>query len=68
MKVFRLAIVDRLVLCDTVYVTQRANVKPVDFDSLPYTSAYRKFEYRTFYSRRVSFCIEEPRRGDFARI
>ena len=48
MKVFRLAIVDRLVHCDTVYVTQRAHVKPADFYSLPYASAYRDYEYRTF--------------------
>ena len=68
MKVFRLAIVDRLVHCDTVYVTQRAYVKPADFDSLPYAYAYREYEYRTFHSWRVSFCIEEPRRGDFARF
>jgi hypothetical protein len=42
MKVFRLAIVDRLVQSDTVNVTQRAYVKPADFYSLPYTSAYRE--------------------------
>jgi hypothetical protein len=33
---------------DTIYVTQRAYVKPADFDSLPYASAYRKYEYRKF--------------------
>jgi hypothetical protein len=48
MKLFRLATVDRLVHRDTVYVTERAYVKPADFDSLPYASAYREYDYRTF--------------------